>query len=154
MVATSGAQLLHQDAVQTLREELLPITTLLTPNIPEAQLLLHDAQHEQITIRTLDDMKRMAEAVRTLGSRYVLLKGGHLPFTKGYLVSTSEDEQDLVVDVLAGPEGVIVLESGFIKSRNTHGTGCSLACMVWLFHFGCSQANPNSGDCLWPCRGI
>jgi len=129
MVATSGAQLLPQIAVKTLRKELLPLTTVLTPNIPEARLLLEDAGLEEIKIQNIDDLKQMARAIRRLGPRYVLLKGGHMPFTRDRIAALSDDEQQLVIDILAGPDGEAVLETGFIISKNTHGTGCSLACL-------------------------
>ena len=129
MVATSGAQLLPQAAVKTLREELLPLTTVLTPNIPEARLLLEDAGLKEIKIENVDDLKQMARTIRTLGPRYVLLKGGHMPFTKDRIVASSDDERQLIIDILAGPDEEAVLETEFVKSRNTHGTGCSLACM-------------------------
>lgn len=129
MVATSGAQLLPQVAVKTLREKLLPLTTVLTPNIPEARLLLDDAGLKEVTIENVDDLKRMARTIRTLGPRYVLLKGGHLPFTKDRIAASSDDKRQLVIDILAGPDGEAVLETEFVTSKNTHGTGCSLACM-------------------------
>lgn len=128
MVSTSGAQLLPEEAVSTLRKELLPVTTVLTPNLPEAMLILknNDVQVEQPS--SIQDLKDMARNVQELGSRYVLLKGGHVPLTKDHIVSNDQAQRHLVVDVLCGEEETHVFESDYIKSNNTHGTGCSLAC--------------------------
>ena len=130
IVATSGARLLPHGAVKTLIEELLPLTTILTPNIPEAQLLLNSAGIHSSEIRTLDDLVAMAKAVRNLGPQYVLLKGGHLPLTKDRVVPTKDEEKHVVVDILYDGESITLFESDFIVSKNTHGTGCSLACTL------------------------
>lgn len=128
MVATSGAQLLPQDAVKALREQLLPLSTILTPNIPEAKLLLSDAGQPSPEISTVDNLISVAKAVQALGPRYVLLKGGHLPLEGGKVVDASTAEQSVVTDVLYGEGETETLESNYISSKNTHGTGCSLAC--------------------------
>lgn len=128
MIATSGARLLPEDAVRTLREELLPLTTILTPNIPEAKLLLKDAGKEFGEIRNIDDLKRLAHAVLDLGPRYVLLKGGHIPLDADRAVPMTEAGNQVVLDILCAEGGTTVFENSYIKSRNTHGTGCSLAC--------------------------
>lgn len=133
MVATSGAQLLPLAAVRALVEELLPLTTILTPNIPEAQLLLSFAGVPANDIRTMDDLVAIAKAVQTLGPQYVLLKGGHLPLTRNRLVPTKDTEKQVVVDILYDGENTTVFESDFIISKNTHGTGCSLACTLRPF---------------------
>ena len=127
MVATSGAQLLPTDAVRVLREKLLPITTILTPNIPEAKLLLKNAGNGQPDPETLDDLIDIAIALHALGPKWVLLKGGHLPLTKERRVAKEASDWQFIVNVLAGDE-VILIESQYQSSRNTHGTGCSLAC--------------------------
>lgn len=116
-----------------MREELLPIATILTPNIPEAISILEDAGRSKPEIRSVDDLVTVAQAVRELGPKYVLLKGGHLPFTKNGFVSTVDADHHKVIDVLVGEGTATILESGYIKSKNTHGTGCSLACMIGLF---------------------
>ena len=80
MVATSGSQLLPETAVNTLRLHLLPLATILTPNIPEAQLLLHeddDPNHLAIQIKGLEDLVDLTRRVQALGPDYVLTKGGH-----------------------------------------------------------------------------
>ncbi|MDW8392598.1 MAG: bifunctional hydroxymethylpyrimidine kinase/phosphomethylpyrimidine kinase, partial [Oscillochloridaceae bacterium] len=73
MVAKSGARLLEEDAITTLRERLLPLALVITPNLPEASVLLN----RQVTDER--DMADAARDLRALGPRYVLLKGGHLP---------------------------------------------------------------------------
>jgi len=128
MVSTSGAQLLPQEAVRVLREQLLPITTVLTPNVPEAKLLLTDAGEKVKDPMCVDDLISMAKAVQALGPEYVLVKGGHLPFRKNGTVASAENEKELVVDLLYGKGQVVRIETSYQKSKNTHGTGCSLAC--------------------------
>jgi len=132
-VSTSGHQLLPQEAIKTLREELIPISTIVTPNTPEALSLLNDAGRPGIEIKSVDDLLIVARAVRELGPRYVLLKGGHLPFTKDGKVSSCDSDHHKVVDVLVGENETMIVESGYIKSKNTHGTGCSLACTIYSF---------------------
>lgn len=75
MVSTSGAQLLPNIAVLNLRTQLLPLTTILTPNIPEARLLLKNAELEAPETKSLDDIVNIARTLQSLGPRYVLVKG-------------------------------------------------------------------------------
>lgn len=128
MVSTSGAHLLPESAISTLIEKLLPLTTVLTPNLPEAELLLKIAGVDTKSPRDVDDIVSMAKRIQQLGPKYVLLKGGHLPLTKGRLVSKGEEEKEIVLNVLVGEDKVSMMESEYLHSRNTHGTGCSLAC--------------------------
>jgi hydroxymethylpyrimidine kinase/phosphomethylpyrimidine kinase len=128
MVSTSGAQLLPQVAVKELRTRLLPMTTVLTPNVPEAKLLLSDAGQEMKEPQCIDDLVSIAKAVQALGSKYVLVKGGHVPFKNDGKVAWGEADRELVVDVLYGNGEVLRIDSAYQQSRNTHGTGCSLAC--------------------------
>ena len=107
MVATSGSALIKTDAVQTLIEELLPISTLVTPNIPEAQVL------SGISIKSKEDMLC---AARLIGDKHhcaVLLKGGH----------SINDANDL----LYSKGELIWFEGKRINNPNTHGTGCTLS---------------------------
>jgi len=127
MVSTSGSQLLPQEAISTLIDRLLPLTTILTPNLPEARLLLQTAGVEVREPENVDDIVAMAHKLLGLGPKWVLLKGGHLPLTKGRVVGREESEKEVVLNVLVG-EGPLTLESKYLKSENTHGTGCSLAC--------------------------
>lgn len=111
MVATSGACLLERDAVVCLKQRLLPCATVVTPNIPEAELLLGRK------IATKQDMELAAEEIAGLGVSSVLVKGGHLP---GYVVS----------DLLWCGGEARWFESSRIESCHTHGTGCTLASAV------------------------
>lgn len=134
MVSTSGHQLLPGDAVRNLREKLLPSTYILTPNVPEALLLLREAHPEQETDfrspTNLDDLKNLARKVHALGPAHVLLKGGHMPLTTSHEKAKSDQEKALTVDIFY-PRGedqeFETIESPFLASPNTHGTGCSLA---------------------------
>jgi hydroxymethylpyrimidine/phosphomethylpyrimidine kinase len=115
MVAKGGAALLDADAVAAVRERLLPLAALITPNAPEAEAL------SGLAVNTVDDLRRAGEALLRLGAAAVLMKGGHL---------TGE----WVVDLLMTPESETVLESPRLATRHTHGTGCTLAsaCAVGL----------------------
>jgi len=129
MVSTSGSALLPTDAVSTLITSLLPLTTVLTPNLPEAELLLKTANKPFEAPRCVDDIINIAKSIQALGPKYVLVKGGHLPMTKGRLVSKDEAERQIVLNVLVGERiDVTIMETEYLKSKNTHGTGCSLAC--------------------------
>lgn len=133
MVATSGARLLKEEAIKTLCAELLPVTGLITPNIPEALLLLEESGTKIDDIKDLDGMKRLAKAVAEMGPKSVLIKGGHIPLKKNYEVATTDDEKEVLVNVLYTDGDFCVFESKYQVARNTHGTGCSLACMYYVF---------------------
>ena len=153
MVATTGAELLPEVAVKTMCEELLPQTYILTPNIPEANLVLKEAGEDAVDVQDLEGLTRLAAAVLKLGPRYVLIKGGHIPLTKKHRVAKSDDEKQIVVNVLVGDGVQEVVELPYQKSRNTHGTGCSLACeLCHLFpaYWTCILIL-NSCYCLQPC---
>ena len=110
MVATSGSSLMKNDAVQTLIEKLLPIATLVTPNIPEAQVL---------SGKTIESKEDMLSAAIFIGNTYgcaVLLKGGH----------SINDANDLLY---ANGE-LIWFEGKRINNHNTHGTGCTLSSAI------------------------
>lgn len=110
MVATSGSSLMKTDAIQTLIDELLPISTLVTPNIPEAQIL------SGMTIQTEKDMQMAAAQIGKTYGCAVLLKGGH----------SVNDANDLLYT-----DGTIRWFQGKrIQNPNTHGTGCTLSSAV------------------------
>ena len=111
MVAKGGHRLLLGSAEAALREILLPMSALLTPNLPEAEVLAG------FPVRVEADMKRAAETLAALGARAVLMKGGHL-------------EGDRVVDLLFHDGRFERYEDARIASRNTHGTGCTLASAI------------------------
>lgn len=133
MVSTSGSQLLPEEAVRELRELLLPLTTVLTPNVPEARLLLSSAGKAATDLQNIEDLVDIAKAVQSLGPKYVLVKGGHLPFKKDGTVASKPEDRDLMVDILYGEGRVTRIETAYQNSKNTHGTGCSLACKLSLF---------------------
>jgi hydroxymethylpyrimidine kinase/phosphomethylpyrimidine kinase len=129
MVATTGAQLLPENAIKTLLEELLPITTILTPNVPEAELLIEKSSSvRQPKTNTLDGLISLAKRVQQLGPKFVLLKGGHLPLSKDGTQIGDKVGETYIHNILSweGSEP-IVITSHFQESKNTHGTGCSLA---------------------------
>ena len=135
MVATSGAQLLPGDAVRVLREKLLPITYIITPNIPEATLLLRDADIEFKSPNNLDDLKVLATALHRLGPPNILLKGGHMPLNKHTNTAASPSDPDtdkVIIDILStGPSTTpSIFTTPFHPSPNTHGTGCTLASAI------------------------
>jgi hydroxymethylpyrimidine/phosphomethylpyrimidine kinase len=112
MVAKSGDRLLREDAVSALKEHLLPLATLITPNLPEAAVLLEAA--------VAPDQAGMVDAaagLRALGPRAVLLKGGHR-------------EAGDSIDVLDDGGAPLALAAPRIASRNTHGTGCTLSSAI------------------------
>src|SRR3546814_20958009 len=108
MVAKGGHPLLDPDAIGAVRTRLIPSATVLTPNLPEAELLTG------IEIRDEDAMRQAAELLLSLGSRAVLLKGGHL---------AGRD----VVDLLVGADRIAALRGPRVERRHTHGTGRTLA---------------------------
>ncbi len=114
MVSKSGDHLLAEDAVTALRQRLLPLARVVTPNIPEAEVLTG------LTIATLDDAIRAAHAIRALGARAVIVKGGHL------------DRPDIVDVLVDGDEGdaVVQLVSPRVPGVHTHGTGCTFAAAI------------------------
>ena len=110
MVATSGSALMEDNAVQTLIEELLPLSTLVTPNIPEAEVL------SGMTIDNKDDMITAARHIGDLNNCAVLLKGGH----------SVNDANDLLYT-----NGKLTWFRGKrIENPNTHGTGCTLSSAI------------------------
>lgn len=128
MASTSGSQLLPRDAVNGLRRLVLPLTTILTPNVPEAELLLKDAQIVTPKLDSISDFVTLAKLVQKLGPAYILLKGGHVPLTAHDLVANQETDRRDVVNILCSHNETIVFHMEYLPSKNTHGTGCSLAC--------------------------
>jgi len=116
MVATSGSKLLQPDAIKTLQSDLIPNARVITPNIPEAEILLGEQHINQTDL---------PEYARVLGENYkvsVLLKAGHL-------------QDDNLIDVFFNFETneVVELKSKRITTRNTHGTGCTLSSALAAF---------------------
>ena len=110
MVATSGSALMKTDAVETLAKELLPIATLVTPNIPEAEVL------SELAIETKEDMEKAVKVIGDAHNCAVLLKGGH----------NINDANDL----LYADREYYWFEGKRIDNPNTHGTGCTLSSAI------------------------
>ncbi len=99
--------------------------------MPEAKLLLSRSGKESIDVHCVDDLEILARRIRELGPKWVLIKGGHVPFKRDGTIAKSAEEKEIVVNVLIGPSGeAIKMECAYQDSRNTHGTGCSLASAI------------------------
>ncbi|HEY7036329.1 MAG TPA: bifunctional hydroxymethylpyrimidine kinase/phosphomethylpyrimidine kinase [Thermomicrobiales bacterium] len=110
MVAKSGDRLLQIDAIDELRSTLLPLALVVTPNLPEAEVL------SGLTIQTEDDARRAAGAIAGLGPRYVVVKGGH--------------RRDAPIDVVYDGRDYVDLPADRIETPNTHGTGCTFSAAI------------------------
>lgn len=111
-VSKHGHPLLQSDALEALRNELLPLAEIVTPNTGEVALLTG------VEVRSLGDLRAGAEAVKALGPRWVLVKGGHL-----------EDNPD-AVDLLFDGETEVMVSARRLATIHTHGTGCTLAAAI------------------------
>eukprot|EP01114_Cavostelium_apophysatum_P019294 TRINITY_DN6178_c0_g1_i1.p1 TRINITY_DN6178_c0_g1~~TRINITY_DN6178_c0_g1_i1.p1 ORF type:complete len:504 (+),score=82.45 TRINITY_DN6178_c0_g1_i1:96-1607(+) len=125
MISTSGSRLLDEEAVELFRKELFPLALVITPNIVEASVLLGWKIHDQ------ESMRKAAKELHQLGPKYVLLKGGHLEILK--------NGEKHVVDILFDGTNFIELDNKMIDTKNTHGTGCTLAAAICAYvASGCS----------------
>ncbi|MGB7920547.1 MAG: bifunctional hydroxymethylpyrimidine kinase/phosphomethylpyrimidine kinase, partial [Desulfobacterales bacterium] len=113
MVAQSGDKLLQDEAITALKDHLLPLATVLTPNLPEAAVLLGRE------IKGRDDMQAAARSLAALGCRSVLVKGGH---------AQGADSTDVLF--IADDDRCVVLEDRRVRTANTHGTGCTLSSAI------------------------
>jgi hydroxymethylpyrimidine/phosphomethylpyrimidine kinase len=111
IAATTGSTLLVRGALDVLKRRLLPMATVVTPNLQEAEALLGKP------IKDIASMRAAASAILALGAGAVLLKGAHLP-------------GDTIVDLLATADGIEAFAAPRIESNHTHGTGCTLASAV------------------------
>jgi len=110
MIAKGGCALMQEDALETLKKEIIPCSYLLTPNIPEAETLIEKK------ISTMEDMKLACKEIHKMGAQNVLVKGGHF-------------EGD-PIDVLFDGKQFFTFEGKRIDSKNTHGTGCTLSSAI------------------------
>jgi len=113
MVAKSGDKLLKEEAIQTLKSRLIPMATIITPNIPEAEVLTG------MIITSPEDAEQAAHALSNLGPEAILIKGGH---------SSEEVSRDVLL--LKNPPQMIQLMDKRIITNNTHGTGCTLSSAI------------------------
>lgn len=111
MVATSGDPLLETSAIEALKTKLIPLSDVITPNVPEAELLTG------LTLKDVEDLSKAGEVFLSMGAYAALMKGGHL-------------EGKTLVDVLVSEDGVNMMTGPRLHSRHTHGTGCTLASAV------------------------
>ena len=114
MVAKGGAKLINQSAIKTLKDELIRKAYLITPNIPEAEVLT------KTKIKSLEDMIRAAKILLKFGVKNVLLKGGHR-------------KSKYMQDILINKKEIKIFKNKKIKTRNTHGTGCTLSSAIATF---------------------
>jgi hydroxymethylpyrimidine kinase/phosphomethylpyrimidine kinase len=115
LVSTSGSALMGPGGVEAYRELLVPHASVLTPNLREAAALTGRTAEEAASLAA---MTEMAEELRSLGARIVVVKGGHLH-------SSAESP-----DVVAGPQGITVLDANRVPTANDHGTGCTLSAAI------------------------
>lgn len=114
MVATSGDILLESSAIESLKSNLLNLSHIVTPNIDEAQILAN------IKIKNLNDMKLAAKIIKKLGSKNVLIKGGHLNFKDNKIRSILLDNKNKFH----------IITNKKIGTKNLHGTGCTLSSAI------------------------
>ncbi|MEN7548983.1 bifunctional hydroxymethylpyrimidine kinase/phosphomethylpyrimidine kinase [Rapidithrix thailandica] len=112
MVATSGDRLIKEEAIATLKSVLIPLTSIITPNLPEAGVLIGQE------LSTYADMTRAMADLVSLGSKAVLIKGGHM------------SGQSRIVDLLYYNHTVKEFSAPRIETRNNHGTGCTLSSAI------------------------
>ena len=119
MIAKGGAKLIDDDAIDLLKKRLIKKVSLITPNIPEAEILT------KIIIKTKEDMILAASKLIELGAENVFIKGGHLD---------SKDVQDIFVS----KKEILIIKNKRIATTNTHGTGCTLSSAISTF-FACGK---------------
>ncbi len=108
----NNKDLLSEDAIDVFVSDLLPLATVIMPNIPEAETIA------DMQIKSLDDMKEATKRIHSINKKYVVLKGGHLPF------------DDKTIDTIYDGREFLLLEYPLVKTKNTHGTGCTYSAAV------------------------
>lgn len=111
MVSKSGHTLLQDDAIDALKKLLIPHALVVTPNIPEAEILTG------MKIKHAEHMIEAGHKILAMGAKHVVMKGGHL-------------EGNQLIDILVSPEGEESFSTKRMQTRNTHGTGCTLASAI------------------------
>ena len=119
MIAKGGAKLIDDKAVELLKNELIKKVSLITPNIPEAEILTNTK------IKTKEDMIFAASILINLGAKNVFIKGGHL-------------DSKLVHDIFVNKKEIMIIKNRRITTSNTHGTGCTLSSAISTF-FACGK---------------
>ena len=111
MIAKGGARLINKSSVKYLKKLLIPLADLVTPNIPEAEVLTG------YSISNKQDMVRAGKKILNMGPKSVLIKGGHL-------------KNKMIFDILVTKKGIKIFSKRKIRSKNTHGTGCTLSSAI------------------------
>jgi len=114
MVAKGGHRLISNSSINYLRKKLLPYALLVTPNIPEAETLIKKR------IQTLEDIIKAGKEILKFGPKFVLIKGGHT-------------NKSFIEDVLISKKNIKIFKNKKIKTKNTHGTGCTLSSAIASF---------------------
>ncbi|MDF2035753.1 bifunctional hydroxymethylpyrimidine kinase/phosphomethylpyrimidine kinase [Cytobacillus oceanisediminis] len=112
MIAKGGASLLQNEAILAMKKHLIPLSMVITPNIPEAEVLT------DISIRSLEDKREAAKRLHYLGAKNVIIKGGH------------DEAKDIAADLLFDGESFSEFKSIRIQTANTHGTGCTFSAAI------------------------
>jgi hydroxymethylpyrimidine/phosphomethylpyrimidine kinase len=126
MIAKGGQPLIDRDATESLAKALLPLATVVTPNIPEAEVL------SGISIETLSDCQRAAKTLHELGAKYVVVKGGHATTAWNELGDIVDASRltNTSVDVLYDGNQFTYFASERIPTNKTHGTGCTFSSAI------------------------
>ena len=119
MIAKGGAKLINQEAVSVLKSKLIKKTTLITPNIPEAEILTGTK------IKSTEDIIYAASILLNLGAKNVLIKGGH-------------NNSKIIKDIFVNKKEIKIIKNKRIATKNTHGTGCTLSSSISTF-FSCGK---------------
>ena len=115
MVAKGGAKLINKESIRVLRQKLIKKVSLITPNIPEAEILANQK------IKSKEDMVSAGKKLLKLGAKNVLIKGGHLKSKTTY-------------DILFEKKKISIFKNKKIKSKHTHGTGCTLSSAIATYY--------------------
>jgi len=126
MIAKGGARLINNKAISILKKQLIKKVSLITPNIPEAEVLT------DLKIKNTEDMIQAAKFLLSMGAKNVLIKGGHL-------------ESKIVKDIFVNKKEVKFFSNKKFKTKNTHGTGCTLSSAITTF-FSCGKLLNKSCD--------
>jgi len=119
MIAKSGTRLISNKAIKILKEQLIKKVSLITPNIPEAEFLTN------LKIKNTQDMVQAAQVLLSMGAKNVLIKGGHL-------------KSRIVKDIFVNKKEIRFFSNKKLKTKNTHGTGCTLSSAITTF-FSCGK---------------
>jgi hydroxymethylpyrimidine/phosphomethylpyrimidine kinase len=118
LVSTSGHVLMEEGGVEAYRHSLFPLAEVITPNLREAAVLCDVDVHD---VTSIDDVEKLARLLLAMGSRYVLVKGGHFSATR---------REAGAPDLLLGAEGLVIFDAPRVDTQNDHGTGCSLSSAI------------------------